>query len=58
MVDPDTFPESLVSFALGEFEGVHFNPLRALGIPKIKLDRRLLNRAKYAINIILDKDLK
>jgi len=32
--------------------------LRALGIPKMKLDRRLLNRAKYAINIVLDKDLE
>ncbi|HEY5532495.1 MAG TPA: thiamine pyrophosphate-binding protein [Candidatus Anoxymicrobiaceae bacterium] len=57
IVDPDTFPEPLASFALGEFGGVHFNPLRAVGIPKIKIDRRLLNRAKYAINVVLDKDL-
>ncbi|MDY6797060.1 MAG: thiamine pyrophosphate-binding protein [Actinomycetota bacterium] len=56
-VDPDTFPETLVSFAIGEFEGVRFNPLRALGVPKMKMDRRLLNRAKYAVNIMLDKDL-
>jgi thiamine pyrophosphate-dependent acetolactate synthase large subunit-like protein len=58
VVDPDTFPETLASFALGEFEGVRINPLRALGIPKMKLDRRLLNRAKYALNIIMDKDLE
>lgn len=58
IVDPDTFPETLASFALGEFDGVSFNPMRALGIPKMKLDRRLLNRAKYAINILLDKDLE
>ena len=58
LVDPDTFPETLASFALGEFEGISVNPLRALGIPKMKLDRRLLNRAKYAINIVLDKDLE
>jgi thiamine pyrophosphate-dependent acetolactate synthase large subunit-like protein len=56
-VDADTFPEQLISFALGEFEGVRFSLLRALGIPKFKLDRRLLNRAKYAANILLDKDL-
>jgi thiamine pyrophosphate-dependent acetolactate synthase large subunit-like protein len=58
VVDPDTFPETLASFALGEFDGVSVNPLRALGIPKMKLDRRLLNRAKYALNVILDKDLE
>ncbi|RJP26279.1 MAG: thiamine pyrophosphate-binding protein [Actinobacteria bacterium] len=58
LVDPDTFPETLTSFALGEFEGVSVNPLRALGIPRMKLDRRLLNRAKYAINVVLDKDLE
>lgn len=58
LVDPDTFPESLISFALGEFEGVPVNPLRAVGIPKMKIDRRLLNRAKYAVNILLDRDLK
>ncbi|MBC7246305.1 MAG: thiamine pyrophosphate-binding protein [Actinobacteria bacterium] len=58
LVDPDTFPESLISFALGEFEGVPINPLRAVGIPKMKIDRRLLNRAKYAVNILLDRDLK
>jgi thiamine pyrophosphate-dependent acetolactate synthase large subunit-like protein len=58
LVDPDTFPETLASFAIGEFEGVRFNPLRALGTPKIKIDRRLLSRAKYAINIIMDKDLR
>jgi len=58
VVDPNTFPEPLLSFALGEFEGVRFNPLRALGIPKIKIDRRLLSRAKYGINIMLDKDLE
>lgn len=57
MVDPNTFPEPLLSFALGEFEGVRFSPLRALGVPKIKIDRRLLSRAKYGINILLDKDL-
>jgi len=56
--DPDTFPETLASFALGEFAGVPINPLRALGIPKMKLDRRLVNRAKYALNVILDKDLE
>ncbi len=58
LVDPDTFPETLASFALGEFEGVSINPLRMIGIPRMKLDRRLLNRAKYAINIVLDKDLE
>lgn len=58
LVDHDTFPEPLLSFALGEFEGVRFNPLRALGVPKIKVDRRLLSRAKYGINIVLDKDLE
>jgi thiamine pyrophosphate-dependent acetolactate synthase large subunit-like protein len=58
LVDVNTFPETLASFALGEFEGVRFNPLRAVGIPKMKIDRRLLSRAKYAINILLDKDLK
>ena len=58
VVDPDTFPETLASFAIGEFEGVRFNPLRALGVPKIKIDRRLLSRAKYAINIIMDRDLR
>lgn len=57
VVDPDTFPEQLASFALGEFNGVSINPTRALGRPKMKLDRRLLNRAKYVINILLDKDL-
>lgn len=57
LVDPDTFPEQLASFAVGEFEGVSINPTRALGRPKMKLDRRLLNRAKYVINILLDKDL-
>lgn len=57
VVDPDNFPETLTSFALGEFEGVRINPLRAIGIPKIKLDRRMVNRAKYAVNILLDKDL-
>ena len=58
LVDPDTFPEPLASFAIGEFGGVRFNPLRALGVPKMKLDRRLWNRAKYALNIVLDKDLR
>ncbi len=58
VVDPNTFPEPLLSFALGEFEGVRINPLRALGIPKIKIDRRLWNRAKYGINIVLDRDLR
>jgi acetolactate synthase-1/2/3 large subunit len=58
VTDPDTFPETLASFGLSVFEGVRFNPLQALGIPKIKLDRRLLNRAKYVVNIIMDKDLK
>lgn len=58
LVDPDTFPESLVSFALGEFEGVPINPLRAVGIPKMKIDRRLISRAKYAVNILLDRDLR
>lgn len=56
--DPDTFPEPLASFALGEFEGVRINPLRALGVPRMKIDRRLLSRAKYALNIVLDKDLE
>ncbi len=58
LVDPDCFPDTLASFALGEFEGVRINPLRAVGIPKMKIDRRLLNRAKYAANILLDLDLK
>ncbi|MBC7230259.1 MAG: thiamine pyrophosphate-binding protein [Actinobacteria bacterium] len=58
LVDPDTFPEPLLSFALGEFEGVRFNPLRALGVPRIKVDRRLLSRAKYGVNILLDRDLR
>ncbi|MBN2027509.1 MAG: thiamine pyrophosphate-binding protein [Actinobacteria bacterium] len=58
LVDPDTFPEPLASFAIGEFGGVRFNPLRALGVPKMKVDKRLWNRAKYALNIVLDKDLK
>ena len=57
LVDPDCFPETLASFALGEFEGVRINPLRAVGIPKMKIDRRLVNRAKYAANILLDLDL-
>jgi TPP-dependent trihydroxycyclohexane-1,2-dione (THcHDO) dehydratase len=57
VVDPDTFPEQLASFALGDFDGVSINATRALGMPKMKLDRRLLNRAKYVINILLDKDL-
>jgi len=57
VVDPDTFPEQLASFAVGEFEGVRFSLLRALGRPNMKLDRRLLNRAKYAFNILMDKDL-
>jgi acetolactate synthase-1/2/3 large subunit len=58
LVDPDCFPETLASFALGEFEGVRINPLRALGIPKMKIDRRLVNRAKYAANILLDLDFR
>ncbi len=58
LVDPDNFPETLASFALGEFEGVPVNPLRAVGIPKMKFDRRLISRAKYAVNILLDKDLR
>ncbi len=58
VVDPDNFPETLTSFALGEFEGVSVNPLRMLGVPRMKLDRRLLNRAKYSLNVILDKDLE
>jgi acetolactate synthase-1/2/3 large subunit len=57
IVDPDTFPEQLASFAVGEFGGIRISALRALGKPKMKLDRRLLNRAKYAINIMLDRDL-
>ncbi|WP_287152577.1 thiamine pyrophosphate-binding protein [Candidatus Solincola tengchongensis] len=58
LVDPDCFPETLASFALGEFEGVRVNPLRALGIPKMKIDWRLVNRAKYAVNIMFDRDLR
>ena len=58
LVDPDTFPEPLASFAIGEFGGVRFNPLQALGVPKIKIDKRLWNRAKYTLNIVLDKDLR
>jgi thiamine pyrophosphate-dependent acetolactate synthase large subunit-like protein len=58
IVDPDTFPEPLASFAVGEFWGVRFSPLRMVGVPKIKLDRRLLNRAKYAANILLDRDIR
>lgn len=55
--DPDTFPEQLASFAVGEFWGVIPNPLRDIGMPW-KFDRRLLNRVKYGINILLDRDLK
>jgi thiamine pyrophosphate-dependent acetolactate synthase large subunit-like protein len=55
-VDPDTFPETLASFAVGEFGGVRFSLLRAMGLPKLPLDRRLLNRARYAANILLDRD--
>lgn len=58
LLDPDTFPEPLASFAVGEFGGVRFSLSRAAGVPKMKLDKRLLNRAKYAVNILLDKDLK
>jgi thiamine pyrophosphate-dependent acetolactate synthase large subunit-like protein len=58
LVDPDTFPETLASFAVGEFGGVRFSLLRAAGRPKLPLDRRLLNRARYAFNILLDKDLR
>ncbi len=56
VVDPDTFPETLASFAVGEFGGVRFSLLRAMGVPKLPLDRRLLNRARYAANILLDRD--
>lgn len=58
VVDPNTFPETLASFAVGEFGGVRFSLLRAAGRPKLPLDRRLLNRAKYAANILLDKDIR
>ena len=58
LVDPDTFPEPLASFGLGEFGGIRVNPLRAMGIPKVKIDKRLWNRAKYTLNILLDKDLR
>jgi acetolactate synthase-1/2/3 large subunit len=58
IVDPNTFPETLLSFAVGEFEGVRFSLLRSLGVPKLKVDRRLVNRAKYFVNIMLDKDLR
>lgn len=58
LVDPDAIPETIISFAAGgEFEGVSLNPLRAIGVPKAKFDRRLLNVAKYAVNVFLDKDL-
>ncbi len=58
VVDPDNFPENLISFAVVEFEGVPINPLRAVGIPKMKIDRRLISRAKYALNVLLDLDLR
>lgn len=58
VTDPDNFPENLLSFAVVEFEGVPMNPLRAVGIPKMKIDGRLLNRAKYGLNILLDLDLR
>ena len=57
LVDPDTFPEPIVSFGLADMGGMRPNPLRAVGKPNFKLDRRLLNRAKYIFNILLDKDL-
>ena len=56
-VDPDALPEAGIGFLMAEFDGIPLNPLRALGIPRVKMDRRLLNRAKSAVNIILDKDL-
>ncbi|MEW6555274.1 MAG: thiamine pyrophosphate-binding protein [Actinomycetota bacterium] len=59
LIDPDAIPETLISFAMGgEFEGVSLNPLRAIGKPNVKFDRRLLSVAKYAVNIFLDRDLK
>jgi acetolactate synthase-1/2/3 large subunit len=58
VTDPDNFPENLISFAVVEFEGVPINPLRAVGIPKMRIDRRLLSRAKYGLNVLLDLDLR
>jgi hypothetical protein len=58
LVDPDTFPETLASFAVGEFAGIRFSLLRAVGKPKLPLDRRLLNRARYVANILFDRDFR
>ncbi|MBN1288831.1 MAG: thiamine pyrophosphate-binding protein [Actinobacteria bacterium] len=57
-VDPDTFPESFIGFLISEFDGVALNPLKMIGIPKLKIDVRLFNRIKFALNVILNSELK
>ncbi len=53
-IDPDTIPDSLISFAMVEFEGAGFgmlDMLKSLLKGKIKLDIRLLNQLKYILKI-------
>jgi acetolactate synthase-1/2/3 large subunit len=49
-IDPDSMPDSLISFARVEFEGAKMSPagmLRSILSGKMNLDLRLLNQVRY-----------